>query len=567
MTDQPARGSQIVTRLRLGTGLVLFSFLLTHFANHALGLASLDAMEWGRKLFVALWRSPPGTVALYGSLLIHFALALWSIFRRHTLRMAGWEAAQLLLGLTIPPLLVAHIVGTRISHELAGTQGSYAWVLYVLWVVDPMNTVRQLTVFTAAWIHGCIGLHFWLRFRPWYPRLLPLTYGAVLLVPAFGVLGFAQASQTVAAYTGDAEWAAALVARVDPPRPDEAALLASIKDGLLAAFWMLLGGTLLARAIRDGINRRRKISVTFPAGRRAAVLPGTTILEAGRMLDYPQAAVCGGRGRCSTCRTRVSQGLDRLPPPNRQEREVLKRIGAPPNVRLACQTRPLADVSVIPLVLPADGMRAAASREMVAHGHESEVAVLFADLRSFTRMSEQQLPYDVVFLLNRYFDAVGGAIESVGGHIDKFIGDGVMAVFGIRRPIGEACRRALAAARAMSENLQQLNESVVLENIAPLRIGIGIHAGPAIVGEMGYGGATSITAIGDTVNIASRLEALTKEYDCQLIVSETVLRHAGISLPSCDSHTVAIRGRSKPLTVYALGDARDISVPAEVESA
>ncbi len=567
MTDQPSRGSQLVTRLRLGTGLVLFSFLLTHFANHALGLVSLDAMEWGRRLFVGLWRSPPGTVALYGSLVIHFALALWSVFRRHTLRMAGWEAAQLLLGLMIPPLLMAHIVGTRISHELFGTQGSYAWVLYVLWVVDPMNTVRQLAVFSAAWTHGCIGLHFWLRFQPWYPRFLPLTYAAVLLVPAFGILGFAQSAQTVAAYAEDAEWVASLIARVGPPRPPEAALLGAIRDGLLTAFWALLGGTLLARAIRDGINRRRKIAISYPAGRRAAVLPGTTVLEASRMLDYPQAAVCGGRGRCSTCRTRILQGLENLPPANRQEREVLRRIGAPPNVRLACQTRPVADVAVVPLVLPADGLRTAASREIVAHGHETEVAVLFADLRSFTRLSERQLPYDVVFLLNRYFDAMGGAIESVGGHIDKFIGDGVMAVFGIRRPIGEACLRALGAARAMSENLEQLNESVVLEGVGPLRIGIGIHAGPAIVGEMGYGGTTSITAIGDTVNTASRLEALTKEYECQLVVSEAVIRHAGISLPECDSHTVVIRGRSESLTVHALADARDLPAPAGAESA
>jgi len=212
-------------------------------------------------------------------------------------------------------------------------------------------------------------------------------------------------------------------------------------------------------------------------------------------------------------------------------------------------------------------LRAAATPDMLSHGHEGEVAVLFVDLRAFTRMSEQQLPYDVVFLLNRYFEAVGSAIESVDGHIDKFIGDGVMAVFGIRRPIGGACRRALAAARMMSENLSQLNDTLILEGIEPLRIGIGIHAGTAIVGEMGYGSTTAITAIGDTVNTASRLEALTKEYDCQLIISETAVRHAGIELPPCETHTVTVRGRRKPLTVYALPDARDLPAPAEAETA
>ncbi len=559
MTDNPERASQAVSRLRLATGLVLFSFLLTHFINHALGMVSLQAMEEGRRLFVAVWRNPIGTVALYGSLLVHFGLALWSVYRRRTLRMAGWEASQLLLGLLIPPLLIAHVVGTRISHEIGGTEGSYAWVLYVLWVLDPMNTVRQVAVFWVAWIHGCIGLHFWLRFKLHYGLYLPVTYAAALLIPTLGLLGFLISAQTVAEFARDPVWVASLAARVTSPDAAEAALLADVKTGLIAGFWLLLGGTLLARVIRDAIHRRRAVTITYPMGRRIPVRPGTSVLEASRMLNIPQAAVCGGRGRCSTCRTQIAQGLDLLPPPNQQERAVLERVGAPPNVRLACQTMPRADVSVVPLLSPAEGMRAL-RRHGAAHGHEREVAVLFADLRSFTQISEHRLPYDVVFLLNRYFDAMGSAIESVDGHIDKFIGDGVMAVFGIRRPVDEACRRALAAARAMSENLQRLNEGLGLEGVEPLRIGIGIHAGPAIVGEMGYGGATSVTAIGDTVNTADRLEALTKEYDCQLVVSETVLRHAGIASPNCDSHTVVVRGRREPLTVHAIGDARDVSV-------
>jgi adenylate cyclase len=545
---------------------VLLSFLLTHFLNHALGLVSLEAMDGGRRLFLALWRNPVGTLALYGAILIHFGLALWSIYRRRTLRMAGWEAAQLLLGLLIPPLLIAHVVGTRGSHEIAGTEGGYAWVVYVLWVLDPVNAVRQFAVFSVAWVHGCIGLHFWLRFKPRYRAYLPLTYAAALLVPTFGGLGFVQSAQTVAELARDPAWVSSLVARVGSPGPVEAAILADLKYGLIWGFWLLLGGTLLARAIRDGISRRKAITVTYPVGQRVAVRPGTTILEASRMLDYPQASVCGGRGRCSTCRTRISGGLDLLPPPNQQEHAVLERIGAPPNVRLACQTKPTSDVSVIPLLPPAEGMRAA-RRRRVAHGREREVVVLFADLRSFTRISERKLPYDVVFLLNRYFEAMGAAIESVDGHIDKFIGDGVMAVFGIRRPIDDACRRALAAARAMSENLQQLNASLGLEGIEPLRIGIGLHAGPAIVGEMGYGSATSVTAIGDTVNTASRLEAVAKEYECQLVVSETVIRHAGIASPACESHTVIVRGRTEPLTVYAIADARELALPGQTENA
>ena len=557
----------MVRRLRLWTGLVLFAYLLTHYLNHALGLVSLEALEAGRLWFLAVWRNPLGTLLLYGAVLIHLGLAFWALYLRRRLAMPAWEAAQLATGLIIPPLLILHLLGTRFATEVFDLRSSYAYILMIYFEFNPAAGIRQAAVMLIAWLHGCIGLHFWLRFRPWYRGYLPLTYAAALLVPTLGILGFVQSAQTIAGYAEDAEWVASLIARVAPPGPAEVGMLYTIRDGLLVAFWVLLGGTLLARAIRAAVNRRRTIAVTYPAGRRIAVLPGTTVLEASRMLDFPHAAVCGGRGRCSTCRMRVSAGLDDLPPPDRQEQDVLKRIGAPPNVRLACQTRPTAALTVMPLVSPADGLRAAAPREMLSHGHEGEVAVLFADLRSFTRMSEQQLPYDVVFLLNRYFDAVGGAIEKVGGHIDKFIGDGVMAVFGIRRPIGDACRRSLAAARAMSENLQRLNEAVTLEGMQPLRIGIGLHAGPAIIGEMGYGSATAITAIGDTVNTASRLEALTKEYDCQLVVSETVVRHAGLTLPACESHTVVVRGRKKALTVYAIADARDLVVDPQTEYA
>ena len=113
-----------------------------------------------------------------------------------------------------------------------------------------------------------------------------------------------------------------------------------------------------------------------------------------------------------------------------------------------------------------------------------------------------------MFLLNRFFLAMGRAIEGEGGHVDKFIGDGVMALFGIDDTPRAGCRSALRAVRAMAGALGD-------ELPAPLRIGIGLHAGPVIVGEMGYGRAASVTATGDAVNVASRLETMAKEFACQ----------------------------------------------------
>jgi adenylate cyclase len=251
-------------------------------------------------------------------------------------------------------------------------------------------------------------------------------------------------------------------------------------------------------------------------------------------------------------------GLEMLPAASEGERKVLERIAAAPNVRLACQTRPTADVAVMPLLPPTATARDGFAKAPHMRGQERDIAILFADMRAFTRMSERKLPYDVVFLLNRYFAAMGDAIEKAGGRVDKFIGDGVMALFGIERGAAEGCRQALEAARGMALQLDQLNSALAHDLNAPLRIGIGIHVGPAIVGEMGYGAATSLTAIGDSVNTASRLEALTKDYDSQLVLSEEVALRAGVDLAAFPRHEIMVRGREEEMAIRVVKAAQDL---------
>jgi adenylate cyclase len=380
-----------------------------------------------------------------------------------------------------------------------------------------------------------------------------------LLLPAFALAGFLAAGREVAQLAADSDWLAAALARARVPDTAGVAQIYELETRALFAMAAALGLVLLARAFRDWRERRRGIfQVTYPEGRRVRVTTGATLLEVSRGAGIPHASVCGGRGRCSTCRVRVGAGADRLPPPSEAEARVLARIGAAPTTRLACQTRPLADVEITPLLSATAGPRQAMKAARQQQGEEREVAVLFADLRGFTALAEDRLPYDVVFVLNRYFAAMGTAVEESGGRVDKFIGDGVMALFGTDRDVEAGCRDALAAARRMIEHLDELNKALENDLDRPLRIGIGIHSGPVILGEMGYGQATSMTAIGDSVNTASRLEALTKDFEAELVLSEPVATRAGLDLGAFPRHEIELRGRAGQLAVFVVGDTRNL---------
>ena len=549
-----------IRRTRIVTGLVLFTYLTTHLLNHSLGLISLDAMEAGRAWFLALWRNPLSTALLYGSLLTHFTLALYALYQRRHLRIPFWEALQLALGLCIPLLLATHFAGTRMAYEWYGIEDMYAKTVLTLWRHNPIIGLRQASLILIAWTHGCIGLYFWLRLRPWYPRYSVALYALALLMPVFALLGFVQAGREVDFLIArNPDWIEQLYDRSKVLRPGQGEDLVSLRDGIIYGFWACLGAVLAARAARHAFERRRRIRIAYPDGRQVQVPRGFSVLEASRFAGIPHASVCGARGRCSTCRVRVVAPVSALPPASAAERRVLQRVGAPPNVRLACQLRPTADLSVIPLLPAHAAARDGYAQPAYLAGQERAIAVLFADLRTFTGIAERKLPYDLVFLLNSYFEAVGKAIISAGGIVDKFIGDGVMALFGVDATPELGCRQALAAAHAMVGQVEVLSQKLAVDLPVPLKIGVGIHSGPAIVGRMGFGSNVHLTAIGDTVNVASRLQDLTKEYGCQLVISEQVAMHAGIDPSSLPRHELTVRNRREPLAIFVVDEVESIA--------
>ena len=547
-----------VRRIRLAAALVLLTYVVLHFSNHALGLVSLAAMEAGRWWFLALWRSWAGTVALYGAITLHGILALWLLYQRRSLRMPLWEALQYSLGLLIPVLLVAHVTGSRIAWWLVGADDPYARVVLGLWVLTPERGAGQVLAITVVWLHACIGVHYWLRFRRWYPAAQPWLFAVALLLPVLALLGFVSAGREVAALARAPGWTPSLLESTHAPDAVAAARLLAIRQGFLNTYLLALAVVAAARGVRRLDERRRSLRITYTTGPIVTAPVGFTILEASRLGRVPHASVCGGRGRCSTCRVRVVRGLEHLPPPSDAEHRVLARVAAAPDVRLACQTRPARDVTVTPLVPPsidAGGALAPDARQ----GREREIAVLFADLRGFTRMAESKLPYDVVFFLNRYFATVGTAITGAGGVTNQFTGDGVMALFGIDGGPATGSRQALAAARAMVDGMTRLNAELAGELKAPLHIGIGIHAGPGVVGWMGWGESFYLTAVGDTVHVAARLEQATKDFQAELVVSDAVARLAGLDLSAFPVHRLEVRNRTEAVTVRVIARVGDLA--------
>jgi adenylate cyclase len=556
----PVLSPTLINKSRLYSGLTLFTYVTIHLINHALGLISVATMQAMLDQAEQVWESIPGTILLYGALLLHLSLALLALYRRRSLRMPAQEAAQLCLGFLIPFLLAQHLASTRLTYSLYNGDDSYWSELLKLYTLSPSHGMQQVILLIAAWIHGCIGLNYSLSLRPWYPQVKALLFALAVLVPVLALLGFLEGGREVAELAMDPVWRARQLA-FHALTPAAAAHLEQMRDWMRDTTAGLILAVLALRLARRQWQRRRRgtFRVTYPNGRRVEALAGMSVLEVSRMARIPHASVCGGRGRCSTCRIRVVAPASALPDLSDAELKVLQRVAAAPNVRLACQLRPSGDLMATPLLSPTVTAREGLINSRHHAGSEREIAILFADIRSFTELAEAKLPYDVVFLLNRYFEEMARAIEGAGGRVDKFIGDGIMALFGVDSDVASGCRAALAAAAAMSDRLVHLNQVLSADLTSPLRIGIGIHAGPAIVGEMGFGQAVSVTAIGDAVNTASRLEAMTKEHGVQLIVSEDVARHAAADLNRFPAMEIMVRGRVQPLTIHSIPLGSDLA--------
>jgi adenylate cyclase len=538
--------------LRLASALVMLAFVICHLTAHCFLLVSLTDAEAVLDVLMYPWRTAIGTALLATAFLVHFGNALWSIYIRRSLRLIRWEWAQLLLGLCIPALLMSHVVSTRIAASVLDVTSYYNTVLIVQWLMFPWLSLVQVLAVLTVWTHACIGIHFWLRTKPWYPSLRVWFFGFALLLPALALAGYVTAGNQVLREAKTPDFVSS--ALEDSNLTDET--MAGIRRIERTGWSIYLGLVLLpfaARGIRGWYHRRRRPPMLAHAGGRSVpILPGATVLETLRENGIAHASVCGGRARCTTCRILVTKGLDRLPAASGLEAIALDRIGGTPGMRLACQIRPTADIAVMPL-LAADAGAIDGSVRGGLEGRERPITVVFVDMRGSTTLGEAKLPYDVLFILNQFFHEMTKALVATNGHYSQFTGDGLMALYGLYEDDpARGAADALRGAREMLAAVDQLNYRLRNDLKEPLRIGIGIHYGEAIVGAMGPPRSQIITAIGDTINTCARLESLTKEFNCVMIVSRPAAEAGGLDIAGCDLRQAPVKGRTEPVEFYTL---------------
>ncbi len=308
--------------------------------------------------------------------------------------------------------------------------------------------------------------------------------------------------------------------------------------------------------VRLSDDREVAVTLHFSGDKDVRTTSNIPILEASLGAGIPHTHVCGGRARCSTCRVLVSDGLEHCRPRNEAEEQLARVKGFSPVIRLACQTTVTDDVTLRRLVLDDTDIQVAIREGRTDSGdvgHEEEVTVLFCDIRSFTMFAESALPYDVIHILNRYFETIGAIIDRQGGYIDKYMGDGIMVVFGLDRTMSNNhARLATVAARDMVRALPEFNQYLKTQFNHEFRVGVGIHSGTLILGSLGFHKKMEFTALGDTVNTASRIEVLNKSEGTTILLSEQTHDMVRTEFRWGKSFSAAVKGKEEPLHVYEL---------------
>lgn len=282
--------------------------------------------------------------------------------------------------------------------------------------------------------------------------------------------------------------------------------------------------------------------------------PDSTILEATLKAKINHIHVCGGNARCTTCRVYIMDGLSNCRPRNEKEKQLAEKLGFPQNIRLACQTkisgnitirRPVVDDLDIKIILKQFG-----DAPGTKLGQEKDLAILFTDIENYTQFAEAFPAYDVVHVLNRYYQTMNEIIVQHKGVISDVAGDGILALFGVIEDSKNPVLDAINAVRAMNAALMQFNGYLNQMYDRSFGIRAGINFGKVIVGNFDTGMMSKISAIGDAVNLASRIETANKDFGTKLLISQSANKEIQAVVETHKVHRARLKGKSGEYVLY-----------------
>ena len=292
----------------------------------------------------------------------------------------------------------------------------------------------------------------------------------------------------------------------------------------------------------------------LPDNKIFEVESGESILQTAARNGIPHVNACGGEGKCTTCRLLILEGIENCSTETEKEILLKEKAHTTDEFRLACQTTITGDVTVRRLVLNKEDIESVSERSVSGRlGETKRIAILFSDIRGFTPFSEKLTPYDVVFILNRYFNRMVKAVESNHGTVDNYIGDGMVAIFGLHDEPNPA-HHAVRSALEMCDEMDDMKPYLKTMYGKDFDIGVGIHWGEAVVGDIGAGKSKRLTAIGDAMNFASRVESANKQFQSRILISEETHDEIKDSLVIKDFMRTNLPGIEGRVTLYEIED-------------
>ncbi len=298
--------------------------------------------------------------------------------------------------------------------------------------------------------------------------------------------------------------------------------------------------------------------VEFLGEKRISIQKDQTILDAALEAGLPHFHACGGNAECSTCRIMVVDGIECLSPVNELEGNLRQTVPFPPKIRLACQTCvEQGAVKVKRIILDGTNLSNPIKRKISNFhqklGEKKELVLFFLDIRNFTPFVETFLPFDVIHVIRGCYVIFNEMIKRHKGTIIDTSGDGFYAVFGMESGISDAANNAIDAGKAILKEIRKFNETYLDPYFGTsLEVGIGVHCGQVIVGEVNVGEKSQLSVMGLAVNIAARIQASTKKLNNNFIASEDVMKISGYYAGE-EVRTVKLRGINNTFRVQLIG--------------